>query len=649
MNEQPPVHESSIQRAPLTVFIAAFVALAALFVTTKNGIMVPVAVAMLGSLFIKARLDGDGNFVRLGRYAVFGFILWQAYDYVTSPTAESPEMVLAYTIGYLCALEMAIQTWIRRPASGARSPATILLSAMVFLAASNTLNQSYIRFFTPLYFLFLSLSWRAFQPAVFQSRTFWKRGAVLAGVLGLSAMLHGGVWHYRNEISNWGMQFIEGRSIESTGLSTDPYLSSSFNIRGSTTRMLRLENADSNGQEFYLRVAAFCDYEANRWLPQINHETGQIITPGQVQAPEASRPLKQPTLRITRLTGDQQLVFAPLNAAGFLFSPDTQIQWSAPLGPLQTTMPDGTTEVTYEIQLSQQEDYQGFYCKPPDADLLARYRQVSKDIDPRVRELARTIGASAKTDAERISAVGAHLLANHHYSLKSRFRMPERTSEFLLNKRDAHCEYFASGGAILLRCLGVPCRYVIGYVAHESDGANALVVRGRDAHAWIECWIDNHWVTADFTPGDGRPEGRAQPLPLKVKISEWFQKAGSYLRVQIERLRKMPLRHWLVIFAGLILILLWSARNPRRKKERRDVFTYASRDAELSLLASRFEKWLQRQNAPCPPGLTWPEHLRRAGLEQAQPFAARYEAARFGRAESLHELHNLLQELERKP
>ena len=147
--------ENIAQRLPLTALIASLVALTTLFVTTHNWIVATVAIAMIGALFTKARLDGDSNFVRLGRYAIFGFILWQAYDYITSPISESPEMVFAYTVGTLCAVEMAIQTWLRRPASGARSPATLLLSAMVFLAASNTLNQSYIRFFTPLYFLFL--------------------------------------------------------------------------------------------------------------------------------------------------------------------------------------------------------------------------------------------------------------------------------------------------------------------------------------------------------------------------------------------------------------------------------------------------------------------------------------------------------------
>ncbi len=70
--------ENIAQRLPLTALMASLVALTTLFVTTRNWIVAPVAAAMIGALFTKARLDEDSNFVRLGRYAIFGLILWQA-------------------------------------------------------------------------------------------------------------------------------------------------------------------------------------------------------------------------------------------------------------------------------------------------------------------------------------------------------------------------------------------------------------------------------------------------------------------------------------------------------------------------------------------------------------------------------------------
>jgi transglutaminase-like putative cysteine protease len=89
-------------------------------------------------------------------------------------------------------------------------------------------------------------------------------------------------------------------------------------------------------------------------------------------------------------------------------------------------------------------------------------------------------------------------------------------SNFLLDKRAAHCEYFASAAAVLLRCVGVPSRYVVGYYAHESDG-DGLIVRQRDAHAWTECYIDGvGWVAVDATPAMGA---------RKQACVAWWQRA----------------------------------------------------------------------------------------------------------------------------
>lgn len=631
---------------PLTSLLASLIAFGTLYLTTRNWILAPIALFLVTSFFTEVRFDGDGMVVRGIRYAAFGLLVWQAYDYITSPTSDSQEMILAYTIGYLCAVETVIQAWIRRPASGRRSPATILLSAMVFLAASNTLNQDYIRYCTPLYFLFLSLSWRAFMPSLPSSRTFWKRGAFLAAVLGLSALVHGTVWHFRQEISNWGMQFLEGRSKESIGLSSDPYLGSFFDVRGSVNPILRIENLPGDEDFQYMRAAAFADYRNNRWMPFINRTPGLTVQPRTFWVPKAVRTSLREPIRITRLVDDQNFVFAPLHSAGLSFPIGTILQWTPPLEPLQATT-DGSHELIYEVQTSAQEKYQGPFCQVPDAKWIKRYLTVPSDIDPRVKQLAQAIGEKAKNDQERVRAVGTHLMLNHAYSLRSYFTNGDHTSQFLLSKKAAHCEYFASGGVILLRCLGIPCRYVIGYMAHEMDGPNTVVVRGRDAHAWIEVWLDNKWQTVDFTPGGGRPDALAEPLPFRVRLSEFFQHASAWLRGKIEQLRAMPPQNWLAVLGGLFLLLLWSARRPRQIKQQQISFEYAMRDDALKQLGNRFEKWLRHHNAPCPPGATWFEHLRRVQLDEALPFARCYDAVRFGRADDLTQLQNLLHELEK--
>ena len=60
-------------------------------------------------------------------------------------------------------------------------------------------------------------------------------------------------------------------------------------------------------------------------------------------------------------------------------------------------------------------------------------------------------------------------------------------ARFLLNSRSGHCEYFATATVLLLRKLGIPALYAVGYFVHEPRG-KGYIVRERDAHAWCLAW-----------------------------------------------------------------------------------------------------------------------------------------------------------------
>jgi len=74
-------------------------------------------------------------------------------------------------------------------------------------------------------------------------------------------------------------------------------------------------------------------------------------------------------------------------------------------------------------------------------------------------------------------------------------------SRFLLRTHAGHCEYFATATVLLLRQLGIPARYAVGYGVHEASG-NKYVVRQRDAHAWCLVWNETAktWQEFDTTP-----------------------------------------------------------------------------------------------------------------------------------------------------
>ncbi|MDQ7005044.1 MAG: transglutaminase domain-containing protein [Ghiorsea sp.] len=74
-------------------------------------------------------------------------------------------------------------------------------------------------------------------------------------------------------------------------------------------------------------------------------------------------------------------------------------------------------------------------------------------------------------------------------------------SRFLLETKQGHCEYFATATVLILRELGIPARYALGYSMSEWDANHEMyVVRGRDAHAWAVALVDEQWVAVDNTP-----------------------------------------------------------------------------------------------------------------------------------------------------
>jgi len=101
---------------------------------------------------------------------------------------------------------------------------------------------------------------------------------------------------------------------------------------------------------------------------------------------------------------------------------------------------------------------------------------------------------------------------NFRYSLYQNEAAKEKPIQYFLQTSQAgHCEYFASSTVYLLRGMGIPARYVVGYSVQEySDLLDMYIVRQRHAHAWAIAYIDDKWQVVDTTPGVWLDEEAAQ-------------------------------------------------------------------------------------------------------------------------------------------
>jgi transglutaminase-like putative cysteine protease len=114
--------------------------------------------------------------------------------------------------------------------------------------------------------------------------------------------------------------------------------------------------------------------------------------------------------------------------------------------------------------------------------------------------LAATISQHKSAGPEPLDVIDA-IFAGFHYSLILNGDPENPLQEFLTQRKTGHCEHYATATVLLLRQMGIPARYVVGYAVQEySPFLEMYVVRQRHAHAWAMAYLDDHWQVVDTTP-----------------------------------------------------------------------------------------------------------------------------------------------------
>jgi transglutaminase-like putative cysteine protease len=156
------------------------------------------------------------------------------------------------------------------------------------------------------------------------------------------------------------------------------------------------------------------------------------------------------------------------------------------------------------------------------------------ELDARIPRLAVQITASSSNNYDKAVALERYLQSHYGYTLQlPRAPVADPLANFLFERRQGHCEYFASSMAVMLRTLRIPSRVVNGFRSEEfNDLSGNYVVRAKNAHAWVEAYFPGYgWVTFDPTPGGavGSPQGWGRAmLYLDAAASFWREWVVSY-------------------------------------------------------------------------------------------------------------------------
>jgi protein-glutamine gamma-glutamyltransferase len=284
-------------------------------------------------------------------------------------------------------------------------------------------------------------------------------------------------------------------------------------------------------------------------------------------------------------------------------------------------------------------------------------------LDARVPQLAVQITGSAKNNYDKAAAIEHYLRTRFGYTLQLPQTSPkDPIANFLFERKQGHCEYFASSMAVMLRTLGIPARVVTGFRSDEfNDLTGSYVIRAKDAHAWVEAYFPGYgWQTFDPTPagnGSGTPQGWGRlSLYVDAMASFWREWVVSYdpshqyvlgqaavtgSRNLWEGARKWARNHY-------ASMLKWAQRRQDRMEHSPGSWALIGAAVALALLLLGnlnrilrlgYQRWLEAhpERSPEQAASMWYERMARvlarrgmtkAAAETAQDFARKIEDAR---------------------
>ena len=412
-------------------------------------------------------------------------------------------------------------------------------------------------------------------------------GAMLLGLPPLAAVVE------RAVVARLGLD-----ADEATAFSTTMALGATRGMLQSDAIVLRIEGERPD----YLRGAVYDRYDGRYWVMSGGARAKSTV-------PADADP-NRATTRIELVRGTPS---------------GDDMRWFLPAGACDLTLPDRAVQVDRfgVVQRGAEPDPPTIALRtvksgcarpppevaPPTLIDLDVYPSLARAITPIAAEWTREV-KDANDARAKLDAI-ARRLEGFEYSLSvPRDPGVDPIVDFLTIHRAGHCEMFASATVLLARTVGVPARVVGGFrVTEVNPFTGRAVVRDRDAHAWVEAWVDGAWRAWDPTPAaePSSRRGRGLAASLGDLLAGWRDRAA----IAVARLETRDILLGLLVTILLLTLLRTLAlrlaeRRARRSRSRDEAPPHPSFEALARGLARR--------------------GIERAPSEPLEAFAARIEA-----------------------
>jgi transglutaminase-like putative cysteine protease len=418
----------------------------------------------------------------------------------------------------------------------------------------------------------------------------------------------------------------------------------------------------------YWRGATYDTYTGQGWLN----------TDPEVVVLDRNQPLDEPAYEAMRAI---TATVSPLEAGQeVIFSPPAPVRVSVPTNADATLLPGeqgerSISQLRTRVNLNREG---GYWVAAHVSDaaperlradrptypqwVAERYLQLPDTVPSRVTNLAAKITAAYDNPYDKAEAIEA-VLRTYDYNQGIAAPPPgaDAVDYFLNDVKQGYCDYYASAMVVMLRSVGIPARFAVGYTpgkvvpqqALDESGLTQYRVLENNAHAWPEVFFPSYgWVQFEPTASEPllvRPvEQPAAPLDAGLQPQNMPNMGqpgilpDSDLPSDLTPIAPSDalaswLGHnwgWLAALAGLIALVAAGAALLRRRQR-----AFFRSSEALFRLFDLLGTWAGRLHIPWPASHTPLEHAAafNSAVPEAGPtvdhLATLFVAQQYGRQE----------------
>lgn len=160
-------------------------------------------------------------------------------------------------------------------------------------------------------------------------------------------------------------------------------------------------------------------------------------------------------------------------------------------------------EPSYSLEALRQTDMEKYESLGAEFD---RYLQLPDTLPQRVRDLAHDITDIVPTAYEKARAIETYFKLNGYTYSTTGVAIPTETEDyvdqFLFETKVGYCDNFSTSMVVLMRSLGIPARWVKGFVTGDAIDNTTYEITNNEAHSWVEVYLVGiGWVPFEPTIG----------------------------------------------------------------------------------------------------------------------------------------------------